>query len=282
MNPEHEQAIRDRAYAIWEEGGRPFGKAVDHWMGAEAEIMGASQDGVPDYYRAIANELVTVHMRLMQMEEPLISQSGPVRRLSAVIRSAAALLMVPINLAVPNSIGASLHKDSDRDYQDLLISIYRCTMTGAHIYFEDSLHEWCEQNNVPIESSLHRKWASVRTKIAAELSKRSLKLFDGLEPPKAPTAPDVIRAATSVLSKDRAAIWLDYLDAVAIIRNKLSHSRPSLSVSQQDRLRKAGLGSIINENALLRFDAHMLPNTIQNLINFFGEIEMVRSSRKTG
>jgi len=34
----NEQAIRERAYAIWEEEGRPGGRHLDHWLRAEAEI----------------------------------------------------------------------------------------------------------------------------------------------------------------------------------------------------------------------------------------------------
>ena len=37
-----EQAIRERAYAIWEEEGRPEGRHLDHWLRAEAEIKLAS------------------------------------------------------------------------------------------------------------------------------------------------------------------------------------------------------------------------------------------------
>jgi hypothetical protein len=33
-----EQAIRKRAYAIWEEEGRPEGRHLDHWLCVEAEI----------------------------------------------------------------------------------------------------------------------------------------------------------------------------------------------------------------------------------------------------
>jgi hypothetical protein len=33
-----EQAIRERAYVIWEEEGRPEGRHLDHWLRAEAEI----------------------------------------------------------------------------------------------------------------------------------------------------------------------------------------------------------------------------------------------------
>ena len=34
----NEQAIRERAYAIWEEEGRPGDRHLDHWLRAEAEI----------------------------------------------------------------------------------------------------------------------------------------------------------------------------------------------------------------------------------------------------
>ena len=39
----HEQRVRERAYQIWEGAGRPEGKAVEHWLQAEAEI--AAQEG---------------------------------------------------------------------------------------------------------------------------------------------------------------------------------------------------------------------------------------------
>ena len=37
-----EEAIRERAYAIWEEEGRPHGKDLDHWHRAEAQINAAA------------------------------------------------------------------------------------------------------------------------------------------------------------------------------------------------------------------------------------------------
>jgi hypothetical protein len=50
MSDERVRTIRERAYAIWEHEGRPDGKAVDHWLKAEAEIgdkkiIGFTNDG---------------------------------------------------------------------------------------------------------------------------------------------------------------------------------------------------------------------------------------------
>jgi Protein of unknown function (DUF2934) len=36
---EIESQTRNRAYAIWEAEGRPEGRAVDHWLAAEAECQ---------------------------------------------------------------------------------------------------------------------------------------------------------------------------------------------------------------------------------------------------
>jgi hypothetical protein len=33
-----EQSIRNRAYAIWEEDGRPDGKHLEHWQKAQSEV----------------------------------------------------------------------------------------------------------------------------------------------------------------------------------------------------------------------------------------------------
>lgn len=38
-----EEAIRRRAYEIWEEEGRPEERAEDHWLRAEAELLGKAE-----------------------------------------------------------------------------------------------------------------------------------------------------------------------------------------------------------------------------------------------
>jgi Protein of unknown function (DUF2934) len=40
---DREHAIRERAYAIWEEEGRPEGHHLNHWFRAEAEINSAAK-----------------------------------------------------------------------------------------------------------------------------------------------------------------------------------------------------------------------------------------------
>jgi hypothetical protein len=41
--PAREQAVRERAYAIWEEEGRPDGRDLDHGRRAEQEISSSDE-----------------------------------------------------------------------------------------------------------------------------------------------------------------------------------------------------------------------------------------------
>ena len=48
MPEEREQAIRERAYAIWEREGCPEGRSLAHWPQAEAEIGPETMAGITD------------------------------------------------------------------------------------------------------------------------------------------------------------------------------------------------------------------------------------------
>jgi hypothetical protein len=53
MDPEHEQAIRERAHALWEADGRPEGRELDYWLKAEEELAVLSVAGEEDPLTAI-------------------------------------------------------------------------------------------------------------------------------------------------------------------------------------------------------------------------------------
>jgi len=40
--------IAERAYLIWEQTGRPEGRALEHWLQAEAEISAPSARAAPN------------------------------------------------------------------------------------------------------------------------------------------------------------------------------------------------------------------------------------------
>jgi hypothetical protein len=48
MDPELRRRIEERASALWEADGRPDGRALDHWLQAEQEIVTRSMAGEED------------------------------------------------------------------------------------------------------------------------------------------------------------------------------------------------------------------------------------------
>jgi hypothetical protein len=59
MPGEREEAIRLRAYALWEQEGRPDGNNLEHWLRAEAEISGKKYAGVTDNGKFIEHPMAT-------------------------------------------------------------------------------------------------------------------------------------------------------------------------------------------------------------------------------
>ena len=61
IQPTFEQRVRQRAYELWEEAGRPGGKAEDYWGRARAEIEEAdsieAQNRIIDEARAKAGKV---------------------------------------------------------------------------------------------------------------------------------------------------------------------------------------------------------------------------------
>ncbi|MEH3108084.1 MAG: DUF2934 domain-containing protein [Sphingomonas fennica] len=42
MAEDRDEVLKARAYALWEEEGRPHGRDAAHWAAAEAELFGAA------------------------------------------------------------------------------------------------------------------------------------------------------------------------------------------------------------------------------------------------
>ena len=56
MDPELRHRIEERAYALWEADGRPEGRALDHWLQAEQEVVNQSMAGEEDPLAGIDQE----------------------------------------------------------------------------------------------------------------------------------------------------------------------------------------------------------------------------------
>lgn len=61
--------ISARAYSIWEQEGRPDGRALNHWVQAEAEAKSAVAENTPARDRPLG--VATVKIVAAQMAQPV-------------------------------------------------------------------------------------------------------------------------------------------------------------------------------------------------------------------
>jgi hypothetical protein len=67
MNIPSEDAIRARAYELWEQDGRPDGKDVDYWLRAARELEDGDMEG--DGVNAVVENPVLNQLRTASLED---------------------------------------------------------------------------------------------------------------------------------------------------------------------------------------------------------------------
>lgn len=66
MDHDREQLIRDRAYSIWEEQGRPHGEDMRHWLQAWQELAEKEPVANEDASAALADPVSKAEARPVQ------------------------------------------------------------------------------------------------------------------------------------------------------------------------------------------------------------------------
>ena len=56
MSEQRDQVIRERAYALWEQDGRPEGRSLAHWSQAETEIGAEQPVAAPNESKLIKSQ----------------------------------------------------------------------------------------------------------------------------------------------------------------------------------------------------------------------------------
>jgi hypothetical protein len=83
---EREQAIRERAYAIWEQAGYPNGNDVEHWLEAEVEVDSTRKRNMPMQVNYMAAYRLHGLVSLPEDEVELLVLHQPITRVILTIR----------------------------------------------------------------------------------------------------------------------------------------------------------------------------------------------------
>ena len=73
---------------------------------------------------------------------------------------------------------------------------------------------------------------------------------------------------TSLSNKDKK-IWRNFFIGMTIVRNKVSHSNPTLTKQEQEDFKQGGLKVLVSENGNLQIDPRMYKQFAGCTLDFF-------------
>jgi len=127
MASQRKQTIRERAYAIWEQEGRPDGKDLDHWLRAEAETAIFSR-----MYERVKH-------RVSLIVKPIITQ--PIAIIALIVSVGNLIAYVYLNfLWHPESLKVYFHFIDPKQVGTSTLDLsYIFTDSGKQSYLIDSI-----------------------------------------------------------------------------------------------------------------------------------------------
>jgi hypothetical protein len=78
MSDDRRQTISEKAYRLWEMEGQPQGRELDHWVRAESEVGGPSQDESGASTQANEGEGNRTATRAYNRKAKQFAETGPV------------------------------------------------------------------------------------------------------------------------------------------------------------------------------------------------------------
>jgi hypothetical protein len=143
------------------------------------------------------------------------------------------------------------------DWGELMKAINRSFFSTIIISAERSLEFYVLKKGGVIESSYKRtcqnKYNKLRTSLTSDTVDRFDGFIEGITKNIKPTSADYLEAALKLSTfddKGKKSIR-NFFSALVIVRNKSSHSNPSLTEDEKERLKKGGLEHFISTNGEL-------------------------------
>lgn len=162
--------------------------------------------------------------------------------------------------------------ESERNWLSLMTAVHRSFVSGVHSALERALAHICEERGIEIRISAQRRVKKLAKSLEGKLTQDERKKIESLAP-KAPSFSDYLEAVLSIsqLKNDRKVMWRRYLVGLSLIRNKVSHSDPSLTSAQVEELKKAGFGTLVSTGELL-LNPRSHRQICDHLIQFLREV----------
>jgi len=192
-----------------------------------------------------------------------------------VVDNSLALLVIAANALDGRSRNVSFSES--RNWISLLQAVHRSFFASLHLAVERGLHDICEKVGSEVSSSAatqfdreyKKLFAVLETDVAIEQAKR---FRNKCRPRTHPTFDDylnvVLKLPNLALSREIQQTWRSFFRALSIVRNKASHSNPSLTNKEMDDLAKSGCSVMVSADDTLVLNARMYFQLVDHVLNF--------------
>lgn len=169
--------------------------------------------------------------------------------------------------------GNRLIKFSDqRNWISLIKTIHRSFFSSVHTALECGIIEECVYRNITVESSEKKRYVKILENLDSD--DPNVKKLRAYFEKRKPSFKDYLNKilVSSKMNNERRKIWISLIDGLSIIRNKASHSDPSLSEHEREILQNGGFAVMISQSGELHMNPQYYPQTVQFILDFWDEL----------
>jgi hypothetical protein len=194
--------------------------------------------------------------------------------IGTVVDNTACLLTAPGNSLDNGNRVASFSEIPN--WLSAMQAMHRSFYSSIHLATEKALEEYCDSKGIEVSSSIKRtankEFEKIISSITDQVAKeKTEKLFTKLTRGLRPLFNDYLNAAlkSSSLPKSDKATWRKFFNALTIVRNKSSHSDPSLTNTEIKKLQEGGFATLVSDAGSLQINPRNYFQISSFILDFF-------------
>ncbi len=193
--------------------------------------------------------------------------------IGTVVHNTLALLTAPAN-SLDHGIRHATFSES-KNWLSLMQAVHRSFFSSIQLATERGLAALCEERSIDVQSSAARSFNRELTTLLAmfedEDTAKQVRRLANSVPRFRPTFDDHLNAVMkgSTLSRETKRNWRSFFQALSIVRNKSSHSDPTLSSTEAQKLVDGGCGVMVSDDGRLHVNPRMYKQVVCGVLDFF-------------
>jgi hypothetical protein len=198
----------------------------------------------------------------------------PHQFIGTVVDNTLTLLTAPANSL--DNAGRVVSISDTVNWLSVMQAVHRSFYSSILLAVERGLKSICDQHNVEIDCKRKLTFENLLNIVETETTHspettKALKELRNLTKSNRPEFSDYLNTAlnTTALNKKTKTEWRNFFAGLSIVRNKVSHSDPTLSEIEQSNLRKWGFSPLVSDDGILKINPRHYTQTVNSILDFF-------------